>query len=194
MCSRFELSARPRDLARRFDLDDPPDGFATGEVRPTNAALIIGPDGPRVQPWGFAVEWDKKPLINARSETLAEKKTFQPLLENRCLVPASAYFEWRRDGKARFKNRIAPAGGGLFAFAGLTDGTRFTIVTRQPAAAIAHIHNRMPVILAADAEARWIGADNGFPAVQTLLAGDPELVLDAAEDTPPPPAQAELFG
>ena len=52
----------------------------------------------------------------------------------------------------------------------------------------------MPVILAADAEARWIGADNGFPAVQTLLAGDPELVLDAAEDTPPPPAQSDLFG
>ena len=66
-----------------------------------------GPVG-RLLGWGLGVDWTAKPLINARAETLAEKRTFRPLLERRCLVPATAYFEWRKDGKARHKNRIRP--------------------------------------------------------------------------------------
>ena len=171
MCSRYELNASPGDLVERFDLVDSPDMTPRVEVRPTNPVPVIdGARRLRLIRWGLAVSWDTKPLINARAETLERKKTFRPLLANRCLVPATAYFEWRRDGSRRLKNRIAPSVGGLFAFAGLTDGERFTIITCAPAAPIAHIHNRMPVILEAEAEAAWLDGARPFAEVKPLLA------------------------
>ena len=210
MCSRYELNASPRDLVDRFDLFDSPDVAPRGsrgrpphlysggtppvapraEIRPTNLAPVI--DGAHrlwMAQWGLAVSWDTKPLINARAETLERKKSFRPLLASRCLVPATAYFEWRRDGSRRLKNRIAPADGGLFAFAGLTDGERFTIVTCAPAAPIAHIHDRMPVILEADGEAAWLDGARPFADVKPLLAPF-AAALAASEQAP---RQPDLF-
>lgn len=193
MCSRFEVNAKPRNLARRFGFEDLPLDFTEGEVRPTNDVLTVAMAGAEVLKWGLQVAWDTKPLINARAETLAEKPTFQPLLESRCLIPASAYFEWRRDGKARFKNRISLADNELFAFAGLTDGTRFTIVTSSPHPSVADIHNRMPVILAANTEAAWL--DNALPFAEVCgFLNRADLNLEAEEDVPPPPRQPDLFG
>ena len=194
MCSRFEIDARQGDLAERFGLADPPPLPGAPEMRPTDRALIIdGGANPRLLSWGLAVEWDAKPLINARAETLWEKKTFRPLLENRCLVPATAYFEWREDGRARRKNRIGIAGGGVFAFAGLTDGDRFTIITCPPAPGIAHIHGRMPVILERRAESPWIDRGAAFEEVAGLLVPFGAGPLRAVEETPPPARQADLF-
>ena len=185
MCSRYELNSTSREIAQRFQLEQPPPMVNMAEVRPTDRALVIEAGGAcRLLAWGLSVLWDKKPLINARAETLAEKKTFQTLLDNRCLVPASAYFEWRRDGKARFKNRIAPNAATPFAFAGLIDGDRFTIVTCAPQPAIAHIHERMPVILDRRAESPWIDPDVSFAEVSGLLVPYGAEPLKAEEETP----------
>ncbi len=194
MCSRFEIDAQQGDLAERFGLADPPPLLGAPEMRPTDMALIIE-DGakPRLSGWGLAVEWDAKPLINARAETLTKKKTFRPLLENRCLVPATAYFEWRKDGRARRKNRIGTKSKGVFAFAGLTDGDRFTIITCPPAADIAHIHDRMPVILERRAEPLWIDRGTPFEEVSGLLIPYGTEPLRAEEETPPPASQPDLF-
>lgn len=194
MCSRFEINAKPHDLVRRFGFDELPDSFALGEIRPTNRVLTLTAAGPAVMSWGLKVDWDTKPLINARAETLTEKKTFQPLLDNRCLVPATAYFEWRHNGKARLKNRIAPTEGGLFGFAALNDGANVTIITCVPQPGIAHIQNRMPVVLPAAAETAWLDPTAAFADVAPLLRPDAAPPLDATEDVPPPPAQGDLFG
>lgn len=194
MCSRFEIDARQGDLAERFGLADPPPLPGAPEMRPTDLGLIIdGGANPRLLSWGLAVEWDAKPLINARAETLTKKKTFRPLLENRCLVPATAYFEWRKDGPARRKNRIGTESRGVFAFAGLTDGDRFTIITCPPAADIAHIHDRMPVILERRAETLWIDRGTAFEKVAGLLVPFCAEPLRAEEETPPPVGQPDLF-
>ncbi len=184
MCSRFEMNARAGGLARRFGLKAAPTLPNTPELRPTDMALVIQPGGFRLQGWGLGVTWDTKPLINARAETLARKPTFRPLLDTRCLVPATAYFEWRKDGKARLKNRITLSEGGIFAFAGLTDGERFTIVTCAPSPAIAHIHDRMPVILDRRAEGLWIDPDVSFADVSGLLVPYGPEPLKAEEETP----------
>ncbi len=197
MCSRFELNATPDEIARRFGLSVAGNMPNRGERRPTDPALVIAAKGPHLMRWGLAVDWDTKPLINARAETLEEKKTFRSLLENRCLVPATAYFEWRKAGRAKHKNRIAPADGiprkSLFAFAGLIDGERFTIITCPPAPSIAHIHNRMPVIVDSEAEARWINPDFSFEAVSGILIPYQADNLEAEEETPPPDPQPDLF-
>ncbi len=198
MCSRFEMEAAAGDIARRFSLaatPPVPNSLANApELRPTDLALVIQPEGPRLLGWGLAVTWDAKPLINARAETLARKPTFRPLLDTRCLVPATAYFEWRKAGKAKLKNRISLSEGGIFAFAGLTDGKSFTIVTCSPSPAIAHIHDRMPVILERRAEAPWIDPDVPFADVSGLLVPYGAEPLKAEEETPAAPRQKDLFG
>jgi putative SOS response-associated peptidase YedK len=192
MCSRFEMDAEPEEVARRFGLELPLPAQPPGaELRPTDRALVIAAGrGPLVLGWGLPASWDSKPLINARAETLAERKTFRPLLAKRCLVPASAYFEWRRQDGRKLKNRIAPGDSGLWAFAGLTDGEFFTIITCSPAPAIAHIHGRMPVILERRDEGAWIDASRPFPEVAPLLSpswsGEFEVDEDAAQPPPGP--------
>lgn len=194
MCSRFEINSRPRDLARRFGLSDEPSGFTTGEVRPTDAALTIDATGARAMRWGLDVDWDSKPLINARAETLSGKPAFQGLLQNRCLVPATAWFEWRKTGTGKHKNRIGLAGGGLFAFAGLTDGAHFTIITCAPAPSIAPIHERMPVVLAPAWERPWLDNRRPFAEAAAALAPFAVAPLAAVEEAATPPPQGDLFG
>lgn len=194
MCSNFELNAVPLDVMNALGLDDPPPMPNKEQLRPTDLTLIIGIGKTALmQPWGLTVDWSKQPMINARSETLTEKATFRRLLESRCIVPASAYFEWRKteDGK-KLKNRISIPQMGVFGMAGLTDGERFTIVTSAPAPTIEHIHNRMPVVLDSDAAGRWI-TDCEYADVADLLKPY-QGELSYEEETPPTPAQGDLFG
>ncbi|MBX9635593.1 MAG: SOS response-associated peptidase, partial [Magnetospirillum sp.] len=163
MCSRFELKSDARSVCSRFGLTVPPPWANRAEIRPTDAALVIGAGpgeevrGGRVLHWGFEVDWDKRPLINARAETLSSRVTFRRLLGSRVLVPATSWWEWRHssDGKTKTKMRLGLADGALFAMAGLVDGGRFTLITCPPSAAIAHVHDRMPLVLAPAAEAAW---------------------------------------
>lgn len=198
MCSRFELKRPAGDFFARFGLRGPPPWPDREEVRPTDAALVIGPGGAaRLLHWGLAAAWNKGPLINARAETLSERSSFNRLLGARVLVPATSWWEWRKesDGKTRTRMRLGLADGGLFCFAGLVDGDRFTIVTCAAAAGIAAVHDRMPVVLPPQAEAAWGDPAISFARVAGVLA-PAAFPLVARPDSPPAPipAQGNLFG
>lgn len=176
MCGRFEVDAAAEKLKKRFGLKLPPPMPNMAEQFPTNRILTIdtesGRPRGRLLGWGLAVNWTARPLINARAETLTRKPTFRPLLTRRCLIPATAYFEWRRmdDGTKR-KMRLTPKDQDIFAMAGLVgrDGDHATIVTCPPATEIDHIHDRMPVILHPDEEARWLDGAVEFQDVAAAL-------------------------
>ncbi|MHC8509356.1 MAG: SOS response-associated peptidase [Rhodospirillales bacterium] len=208
MCSRYEINARPAEVSAHFGLGAAADAdfeaalpavLPRAEVRPTDPALTITSEGAQIMRWGWRTPHSAQPLINARAETLEEKPTFRPHLGARCAVPATAYFEWRRSETPPVKrrNRIYPAAGGLIAFAALHDGEgRVVIITTAPAAAVAHIHNRMPVILPDAGRAAWLSARPFTEAWAALAAAEtaetaPGLNLRADEDTPP---QTDLFG
>jgi len=194
MCARYELDENPHYLLDRFGLTNPYQSVNMSVIRPTDQALIIGMDGKAVlSRWGFQVDWDKKPLINARSETLAEKPTFSPHLEHRCLVPATSYFEWRNDNGVKRKNSVTPSDQVVFAMAGLVSNEGFTIITCQPAADIAHIHGRMPVILNPENEKGWIDASQDFVSVAQSLTPYSRASLNFTEDAPVSPQQGDLF-
>lgn len=194
MCSRYELDGFHQQVAARFDLSRTAEFAPRPEIRPTDPAPVILAGGEaRLMSWGLTASWSKKPLINARAESLAQRKSFKPLLENRCAVPASAYFEWRQAGGRRRKMRIARPDGALFAFAGLVEEERFTIITCSPSPSIAAIHDRMPVILVAGSEAMWLDGGKDFAAVAHLLAPYPDADL-APTDAAPPEPQGDLFG
>jgi putative SOS response-associated peptidase YedK len=125
--------------------------------------------------WGLVPQWVKDSQstqrpINARAESLTEKLSFSKLLTNRrCLVPASGFFEWKKEGSKKIPFYFHLPSCPLFAIAGLYDqwadtgGTpliTFTIITTEPNELVAKIHNRMPSILLAGHEDRWLSQNS----------------------------------
>jgi putative SOS response-associated peptidase YedK len=145
------------------------------DIRPTNTVPTIVTDHDlQLMRWGLIPPWAKDPKIgskmfNARAETVAEKPSFKKALRwQRCLIPASAFFEWQGSPGAKVRQRIARKDGELFGFAGLydtwqsPDGQRLatcTVITTTPNRVLAPIHNRMPVIVLPDDEAAWLSPD-----------------------------------
>ena len=141
------------------------DAKTSGEIRSRDTVPVLA-NSPSLQPGAYAMHWgytlpDGKLLFNARSETAADKALFQDgMAQRRCLIPATCYFEWEHRGKEKIKYAIAPEGSQMLYLAGIyrKEGNRVgcTIQTREPAESIAFIHNRMPVILPAEAVRDWL--------------------------------------
>ena len=125
-------------------------------------------------------------MINARAETVADKAAFRiPYARHRCLLPASGFYEWQALPAHKQPVHIGMADGRPFAMAGLYERWRSpddevidtcTIVTTRASDALRPIHERMPVIIAEAAHARWLDVAN--PDVADLLepwSGEPLL-------------------
>ena len=182
MCGRYSLIGID-DLGTRFRITDPSMGFrsrfniAPGSMVP----VIVHRERPEaiMMAWGLVPRWTKDrggadPIINARAETISQRPSFRHLLKsNRCLVPATGFFEWKKDQKRKTPFYIRMRDSRLFAFAGLYDiwhdsagnnGATCTIITTGPNELVAPIHNRMPVILDRDNETRWLSDESLTPA------------------------------
>ncbi|EPE99127.1 SOS response-associated peptidase [Rhizobium grahamii] len=132
--------------------------------------------------WGFTPGWVKDPkqfplLINARAETAIGKASFRAAMRHRrVLVPASGFYEWHRPSKESGERSqaywIKPRRGGVVAFAGLmetwssADGSEVdtgAILTTAANAAIAPIHDRMPVVIKPEDFSRWLDCKTQEP-------------------------------
>lgn len=175
MCGRYAL-AFVRGFATRFELMDA--SAARGlvprfNIAPTQMApIVISGSGNELvmMRWGLIPFWSKdmrigNRLINARAEGLAKRPAFRASLKRRrCIVPATGFYEWRRDGTVKTPYHLQMKDGDLFGMAGLYDRWRspdqqdilsFTIVTTEPNDLAGRIHNRMPVILRREDEHLW---------------------------------------
>jgi putative SOS response-associated peptidase YedK len=137
----------------------------------TMPAVACAEDGPEVRPmrWGLVPHGERasarpRLLANARSETATTMPAFRKAVAaRRCLVPANGFYEWKAVGGVKLPHLFTLAGGEPFAFAGIWDPAAdslpetYCILTTQPNALVARVHDRMPVILAAEAMLRWIG-------------------------------------
>ena len=199
MCGRFTLTASPEEIAELLGLDDLDPFPPRYNIAPTQPILNIarGPTGDRcalLVRWGLVPAWVKDPssfslLINARSETAAEKPAFRNAMRHRrVLIPASGFFEWHRpaDKKARRQPYyIRPRDGGVVTFGGLMetwhmpDGSEIDtgcILTTSANRSIAGIHDRMPVVILPEDHERWLDCLNQ----ETRHVAD--LMVPAAED------------
>ncbi|OGI06544.1 MAG: hypothetical protein A2Y40_07560 [Candidatus Margulisbacteria bacterium GWF2_35_9] len=133
--------------------------------------------------WGLIPFWakDKKigdNMINARAETIEEKPSFkQPLKTKRCIIPASGFYEWKREGKENVPHYFSPANDAYFSFAGVYDIWKdkheqdiysYAIITTQANEIVDKIHDRMPVILNEAGEEQWLQNSN-YHSVLGLL-------------------------
>ncbi len=124
--------------------------------------------------WGIVRSWSPRPISNARADGVATKPTFKKLYQqNRCLLLADGYYEWLKRGKKRYPFLHEVGGGRLFAIAGLWEsGTdeagkaceRCTLITTEPNAVAAKLHDRMPVILQPKDYDAWLDCANKDPS------------------------------
>lgn len=140
-----------------------------GEIYPTNIVPVVTENGAELMKWGYSGY--KNRVINARSETAFEKPMFRKsLLEKRCLIPASGYYEWKRTesgAKSKQKYALYRPGRPLF-MAGVWREEQnealpvFVILTKEASPEITGIHDRMPVILPEEIQREWLsGGDAG---------------------------------
>jgi putative SOS response-associated peptidase YedK len=187
VCGRYAFFSPAEAVRRTFALDDVPELEPRYNVAPTQPvpAVRAAEEGARafsMLHWGLVPRWAKERaignrMINARSETLAEKPSFRDAFrKRRCLVLADGWYEWQvaADGKQPWFIRMKDAR--TFAFAGLwerwkdpADGSTLescAIVTTDASASIRKIHERMPVVLAEADWDRWL--DTAFSDTGTL--------------------------
>lgn len=191
MCANFEALYSPAFLQEHFALSVlPKAATAHKSVRPTDKPVVISsPDDVVSMCWGLRTTWSDKPLINARTETLLEKPTFQSLYNSRCLIPASAWFEWRTDDGEKYKNRISVKNSPLFALAAIHQNNRFCILTCPANDQVTHIHHRMPVILKPDDYQDWLDPNIETQHLVSIFSQPNDFTFDWQEDVP---AQVQL--
>jgi putative SOS response-associated peptidase YedK len=193
MCGRFTLAVPAEQVATQFQLSQVPELAPRYNIAPTQEVAAIRDAGAGRElvllRWGLVPSWAKDPsvgskLINARSETAAEKPSFRSALrQRRCLIPADGFYEWQAqaDGKQPFHIRLAD--GAPFAMAGLWEQWKTpagawlqtcTILTTAANELMSPLHDRMPVMLSPEQYALWLdpGLHDAGP-LQELLAPYP---------------------
>jgi len=173
MCGRYALDADIDQLIERYKAIIMESQFAKKkEIFPTEKMpVVIGGENRVIKDakWGFSPSFAKRPLINARGETVFEKATFKkPFLNNRCIIPATWFYEWEEVGGMKVKRKISLKNREIFSMAGLLDDyydkdgnvyTAFTIITTDANYEMKIIHDRMPVILSEGEEEIWLNKE-----------------------------------
>jgi putative SOS response-associated peptidase YedK len=177
MCGRFTQRADSKRIAEEFQVAEVPAVEARYNIAPTQEVLAVREheDGREATffKWGLVPSWAKDTamgarLINARSETVAEKPAFRAAFkQRRCIIPADGFYEWqRREGRKQpffFLMRDERP----FGFAGLWEHwegegrvvNSCTILTTEANEVLRPVHDRMPVILRPDDYELWLDGD-----------------------------------
>jgi len=182
MCARYALSTDELHLAAFYEFSEIPRLQPRFNIAPTQpvGAVLIDPDSPgrgrqwRHFRWGLVPSWAKDPsisqrMINARSESAGEKPSFRHAFRRRrCLLPADGYYEWKKPawkGDVKRPHFMHLTSLEPMAMAGLwehwqdSEGNELetcTVLTMEPNALAAEVHDRMPVIMPRDRWADWL--------------------------------------
>ncbi len=170
MCGRYyvddETSREIRRILEQIDAKYVNNNRKSGEIFPTETAPILaafqGTIEPELSAWGFPNYQNKGVLINARAETVFDKKTFrESVFFRRCVIPSNGFYEW--DGNKKkflFKRKESEIlyMAGIYSF--YQEECRFVILTTQANESMAEVHSRMPVVLEEGDMEKWILDNN----------------------------------
>lgn len=217
MCGRFVSSSSPERIAAYFGAEVAVEPLGENfNVAPTNdiyGVVAVGDEHREVQAfqWGLIPAWAKdrkigQRMINARSETLAEKPAFKAdFRKHRCIVPMDGFYEWtegRQGGPLTKAGKLAKRPFFIhrvdhepLAVAGLWSAWKdrsagadaawlhsATVVTTRANATMSAIHDRMPVILPKAMWQIWLDPSNqNIDMLQKLLVPAPDSLLTMHE-------------
>lgn len=198
MCGRYAFFDEQEVYEARKILEDIAANFGkeaehikTGEIFPTEkaATLCQSAGEPQARPlgWGFLLQ-DKKPVINARIESIFDKPFFsRSLADKKCLIPANAFYEWQKQEKGKLKRTIGVQGQPFFYMCGLyapfyVNGQkqdRFVIITQPANEQMQPVHERMPLILPMDMKDAWLHETKQIKLLAESIAHS-EILLEIA--------------
>ena len=201
MCGRYTLTSAPEAIRALFRYEEQPNFPPRYNVAPTQPIPIVRLNEGKRQfalvRWGLLPSWVKDTkvfslLINARGESVLDKPAFRNAMKRRrCLIPADGFYEWQAGTTRKRPYYVRAKAGGPLAFAGLWEtwtgpnGEEMetaAIVTTRANRTLAPIHERMPVILAADAFDLWLNStDVDATTAAALIAPAPDNLLEAYE-------------
>lgn len=190
MCGRYSLSSEGYEnfleLLAGLTSQRVPNRFNIAPSQPIPVIRLQGSDRDQViipdqdmpekevalMQWGLVPHWTKemtktRPLINARSETIADKPSFRgPFRRRKCLVPADGFYEWKRGGASPVPHYCCLSQGKAFAFAAIWEiwmgphGEDWletvSLVTKAATSSMKKIHHRSPVILDMEDYDLWL--------------------------------------
>ena len=180
MCGRYTFFNNIDSLQHSLNIDVIDSNIinhqASYNISPTqNAPVVFEENNKRIlknMRWGLIPSWAKdnsfaSKLINARSETIADKPSFKNLITtNRCVVLANGYYEWVNVDNKKHPYFIYSEENTMISMAGLwtewRDVVSFTIITKQSDISISHLHHRMPLILQEEKIDSYLDKRNTF--------------------------------
>lgn len=198
MCGRFTLVIPPELLAEIIGAIEAARVQPRYNIAPTQQAAVVRQDagGQRhldYLRWGLIPPWAKDAsvgnhMINARSETVAEKPAFRHAFRSRrCLVPASGFYEWKAEGGRKQPLYVHMKDGSPMIFAALWESWKspegailesFTILTTASNSLIQPLHDRMPVILSRHDWDLWLSREATREQLTQLFQPFPSDLLD----------------
>ena len=181
-----EIHEFSRGLTVSTPVEDPEPNYNRA---PTQTGWVLVADDPgaiaRPMRWGLLPSWAKDTrlaysTINARCETAASKPAFRSAWKHRRgVVPSSGYYEWRKEGAVKQPYFIHARAAPVLFFAALWEQRgellTYSIVTRDADPLIAHLHDRMPLMLPADLLSEWIHGTGEQAAAIAVAASAPGL-------------------
>lgn len=190
MCGRYTDSKRDKQLLTRLGVpEEQAEFFPRYNLAPTQDAWVAmrGDDGAvrlRKMRWGLVPFWAKdlsvgSKMVNARSETVAERAAYRKAFhQRRCVILADGFYEWRKTSRGKEPHYIRLKNGKPFVFAGLwetwnaPDGSlleTFCILTGGANELVAEIHTRMPIILDEEKALQWLNPNATAGELKALL-------------------------
>ena len=188
MCGRYNFTTEESEeiqrILERLDQRFNNSNVKTGEIFPTNTVPVLIGEQDEIEPipcvWGFPNFKSKGVIINARSETAIERRTFrESLTSRRCIIPACGFYEWNKNKERIYftqpnQNIIYMAG--IYNF--YNEKIRFVILTTGANQSIVDVHDRMPLILPKDQLQTWLSDSS---KTQNLLKQIPTILERKSE-------------
>ncbi len=200
MCGRYAITTAPEAIRQLFRYPERPNFPPRYNVAPTQPVPVVRMFEGRRQlalvRWGLIPSWVKDPrtfslVINARGESVLEKPAFKNAMKyRRCLFPADGFYEWKRAGERKQPYFVRLKSGEPLAFAGLWESwmgpngeeqETAAIVTTTASRSIAHIHDRMPVILEPEAFDFWLDPKVDAQSAAAAIQPAKDALLESYE-------------
>jgi putative SOS response-associated peptidase YedK len=199
MCGRFAQLQTISDLIKAYFVDDVLTDVLPGyNISPGSRIIsIIRKDTKRLLvdfQWGLIPHWAKeraadRGLINARAESVSQKPSFRNAFKaRRCLIPASGFYEWKKEGRIKIPYYVRLLTGRPFTFAGIHETwaspggeevATCAIITTGPNEIMKRIHDRMPVIIGDANRDAWLDPSLGPEDALSLLKPYPDDAMEA---------------
>lgn len=187
MCGRYAFAYDKEEFTPRFQITNQLDLTSSFNASPGMSMPVVTHNSPNkveLMHWGLIPPWAKDirigyKMINARAESILERPAYhKPFMTQRCLVPFSAFYEWKKEGKEKIPFLFRDQSLQYLSFAGLYEVAQsaddqeiksYTIITTAANKLMGDIHNRMPVILSPDQESIWLDKQSKVEELLSLL-------------------------